>query len=70
MIDLRRALGALALLTGCAAPPPPAVPKSEAPAKVSGSHPKESDLTAITLTRRSRNQTGKSDTMPEWALNY
>ena len=24
----------------------------------------------LTLTRRSRNQTGKSDTMPEWALNY
>lgn len=58
MIDLRRALGALALLTGCAAPPPPAVPKSEAPAKVSGSHPKESDLTAITLTPDAESRLG------------
>jgi len=29
-----------------------------------------SPLHPLILTRRSRNQTGKSVTMPEWVLNY
>ena len=58
MTNLRCALIALILLAGCAAPPQPTAPKSEPPAKVSGSHPKESDLAAITLTPDAESRLG------------
>ena len=58
MTSLRYTVAAVVLLANCAAPPPPAAQKSEAPAKVSGPHPKESDLAAITLSTEAESRLG------------
>ena len=57
MTSLRYAVAAVVLLANCAAPPPPAQ-KSQAPAVVSGPHPQEADLAAITLSTEAESRLG------------
>lgn len=58
MTDIRHCLVALVILAGCATPPPAASPKAEAPAKVTGPHPKETELAAVTLTPDAESRLG------------